>query len=185
MRKKPATRAAVVTLRSLLTVFRVTSRVEAQETPLNRTVLPISGAELSAYYGTRCSQCDAATALRGEGADRRSQRTHHTARRHGLRAAEHLRRPDQHADARSPGERRPALQRVSRDRALFADARGAAHGTQPSHGEYRRSDGRRDGFPGQHRCASEQHRAAGARSCGSTATARRPSASGTRLRVGR
>ena len=54
----------------------------------------------------------------------------------------------------------PALQPVPHDRALLADANGAPDGPEPPRQQRRRDHGAGDRLSGQHRCASEQRRAA-------------------------
>ncbi len=65
----------------------------------------------------------AAAAARGS-----AERARDPARRRRLRRVERLRRPDHHADRRAARRQRPQVQPLPHDRALLADAPGAAHG---------------------------------------------------------
>ena len=60
--------------------------------PTDRTVLPIPEPAVPAQHRARRPQCEAAAAVRGQGAGRRAQRAHRADRRHGLRPVQRLRR---------------------------------------------------------------------------------------------
>ena len=101
----------------------------------DRTVLPIPDPSFGGTIGRtlrhvrrRLDDQHDADAARG-----RAERPARPHRRRRLRQPEHVRRPHRHAghDARRRG--RPHLQPLPRDRALLADARGAAHRPQPPH----------------------------------------------------
>ena len=62
-----------------------------------------------------------------------TQRPHRPHRRRRLRVVERVRRPVQHADLRAPGRRGPEVHPLPHDRAVLADAGGAAERPQPSH----------------------------------------------------
>ena len=91
-----------------------------------------------------------------------------------------LRRPGRDADARHARAGRPALQQLPHHGAVLADARGAQVRAQPSHGEHglhhRDGDRRCRAPPARSRTPPRRW----PRCCGSTATPRPPSASGTR-----
>ncbi len=128
---------------------------------IDRTVLPIAGAGLSARNRARRAEGHAAAALRGEGARGRAERAHRPHRRHGLRHVERVRRAGPHADRRAPGQRGTALQPVPHDGALLADAHRAPQRPQPPHEQHGGDHRDGHGVPGQHGAAPEQRGAAG------------------------
>ena len=79
----------------------------------------------------------------------------------GIRRAEHVRRPDPHADDGSARAGRPALQQLPHDGAVLADAQRAQDRPESPHREHRFDHGDRDSLPREHGPESEQRRAAG------------------------
>ncbi len=113
------------------------------------------------YHRARCPERQGPSAVRGEGAGRRSQRAHRADRRHGVRPVERLRRADPHAHGGASGQERAPLQPVSHDGALLADPCRAAFRPQPSHVQHGldHRDGHR--LPRPNRAAAQQRGAAG------------------------
>ena len=93
-------------------------------------------------------------------AEGRAERAGRAARRRRLRRVERVRRPDPHADRRAPGEERPQVQPLSHDRAVLADAPGAADRAQPSLGQHGRHLRDRDLGARLHLGAAEEQGAA-------------------------
>ncbi len=119
------------------------------------------GTKLPADHGARRAQGHPAAALRGQGALRRAECCGRADRRHGLRHAQRLRRPDPHADRRSAGEPGAAVQPVPHHGRVLADADGPAQWPQPPHEQHGRDHRDRHGVPRQHGATAEQRGAAG------------------------
>ena len=71
-------------------------------------------------------------------AEGRAQCADRAPRRRRLCRVERVRRPDPHADRRAPGQERPQVQPLPHDRAVLADATGAADRPQSPLGEHGR-----------------------------------------------
>ena len=115
----------------------------------------------------------------------RAQRAGRPDRRRGLRGVERLRRPLPHPELRAPRRRRAEVPPLPHHRAVLADALGPAHRPQPPlgrHGQHRRAG--HVGPRATTRCGPTPPRR-WPRSCSTTATAPRSSASATRCRCGR
>ncbi len=94
-------------------------------------------------------------------AGRRAERAGRAARRRRLRLVERLRRAVPDPELRAPGGQRAQVQPLPHDRALLADAAGAAHGSQSSRGRHGRDHGDRDLRAGLQLDPAEDGRAAG------------------------
>ncbi len=111
--------------------------------------------------GTRRAEHQAAGAVRGQGAEPRTQCRHRADRRRRLRRTEHVRRSHSHANDGPAGAGRPALQQLPHDGAVLADAQRAQDRAEPPHRQHRLDHGERHRLPRQHRAESEQRGAAG------------------------
>ncbi len=109
-------------------------------TNVDRSILPISGSHAGALHDPRRegSGGDVPADRAAAPAGRRAERADRAARRRRLRRLERVRRPVRDADRRAARRRRAEVQPLPHDRALRADARGAAHRPQPPHGGHGR-----------------------------------------------
>ena len=152
---------------------------------LDRTVLPIPEPKLAPITELDARNAKAPPRFEVKAPAKAPERAHRADRRHGLRPVERLRRADPHADAREAGEERAALQPLPHHGALLADPRGAADRPQPPRLQHGLDHGDRHRVPRPDRAAARTASRRWPRCCGSTATARPPSASSTRRPPGK
>ena len=153
--------------------------------PTDRTVLPIPEPKLPPITTLDARNAKAPPRFEVKAPAKAPERAHRADRRHGLRPVQRLRRADPHADAGEAGEGRAALQPVPHHGALLADPRGAADRPQPSRLQHGLDHRDRHRLPRPDRAAARTASRRWPRCCGSTATARPPSASRTRPPPGR